>query len=453
MTQTLTKTEIMNKAGNLPRYTSYPTANHFSEKVTSTQSLAWVSSISSSQDVSLYLHIPFCRQLCWYCGCNTSVTHKEDPIYKYLSLLESEIAIIASHLDPSIRVTHIHFGGGSPTIVPAGKFCNLMDIVKTSFTVSDHAEIAIEMDPREISEAKVAAYAKAGVNRASLGVQDFDLNVQRSINRIQPFRQVYDKIELLRSYGIENINVDLIYGLPNQSKETIHKTLEKTVLLSPSRVSLFGYAHVPWMKKHMKLIDETKLPKSEERMEFFELASELLIKAGYRAVGLDHFVRPDDTMARALETQTLKRNFQGYTIDTAKNLIGLGVSAISQTEDGYWQNFTDLKHYRAAIRSGVCATGKGLAVNEADLFCREVIEQLMCYYRVDRKSLSTQSSYYDQIWSAALEQLRPLEAQGIVKIENEQIILLSETRQFVRLVAASFDQYLTASKNKHAQVA
>ena len=263
----------------------------FSENVTARDYEQWLHGLQSSQALSLYFHVPFCRQLCWFCGCHTKIVHRYEPIKKYLALLESEVELVRGHL-PDSPVSHVHFGGGSPTVVSAGDFREFMAVLGSRFNLDENTDIDIEMDPRTLDREKVAAYAECGVSRASLGVQDFDDAVQRAINRIQPYPMVRSMLDVLRTHGIRKINIDLIYGLPGQTLDTIRETVQKTVALDPDRISLFGYAHVPWMKKHQSMIPEAQLPDPPLRVEMFETATDLLMAAGYIPIGLDHFAKP-----------------------------------------------------------------------------------------------------------------------------------------------------------------
>lgn len=442
---------------NLPRYTSYPTAPHFADSVTDETVSQWISAVPSHSQLSLYVHIPYCRQMCWYCGCNTKAVSRGSVVDDYLDHLALEFQTKSALLGRDITVTHLHFGGGSPTLLPPHAFDRVMDLIRQHFNLDPALDFAIEMDPREMSEAKIAAYARAGVTRASLGVQDFDIDVQRAINRVQPFRTVFRAVSQLRDYGIEAINLDLIYGLPLQNEDTMKKATEKALLMKPSRISLFGYAHVPWMKSHMRLIDEDSLPDADQRLRLFKLASDILIKAGYVAVGLDHFVKPVDPMAQALTTRRLSRNFQGYTTDTSDYLLGFGPSAISSTPDGYWQNTPDMRPYKTAVKASGLATVRGLALSKDDHIRRAVISGLMCYYDFDLESFRLSLGLSEDYFDTALDRLKPLLEADLVAYEKGVVTIKGEARQLVRIVAACFDAYLNPKKHKtdkkHAQVA
>ncbi|MCJ9427745.1 oxygen-independent coproporphyrinogen III oxidase [Kordiimonas sp. A6E486] len=438
----------------VPRYTSYPTAPHFTADVEAETFEGWVRALEADTSVSLYIHIPFCRQMCWYCGCNTRATRRYEPVGKYLETLIAEIEQTAGWTGRKQPVSHIHFGGGSPSYLKPEDFSRLMATLRDKFDVREGAEIAVELDPREVSEPKVAAFALAGVNRASLGVQDFHEEVQEAVNRRQPFHVIYDTVRLLRDYGIKAISMDLLYGLPHQTEAMMRENVDFATALAPDRIALFGYAHVPWMKKHMRLIDEDALPDGAARLKQFEAASEQLKRRGYVAVGLDHFVSPRDSMAEAYRDHKLHRNFQGYTVDPADALIGFGASAISALPQGYAQNTPDQRAYMAAVEAGHAATCKGKALTEDDKLRRAIIEELMCYFEINLLDFIEKHALSSEYFSHALNRLKPLVTDGLVTVSDDGRIMVDhEARQAVRLVAAAFDKYLNPTEGRHAQVA
>lgn len=437
----------------VPRYTSYPTAPNFSASVSAETVYDWVENINSAAPVSLYFHVPFCKKMCWYCGCNTKATAQYSPVKNYLAYLQKEVTFMAKRHKQPLEVSHIHFGGGSPSYVKADDFRLLMSHIRASFTVLPDAEIAIELDPREVTESKVAAYASVGINRASLGVQDFNSTVQKSINRVQPVHQVYQAASMLRSYGIEAISFDLLYGLPNQTIDSVRESASLAVVMKPDRIALFGYAHVPWMKKHMRLIDEEKLPDAFERLEQFEGASQVLCDRGYVQIGLDHFVRRDDSMAIAHKAGRMQRNFQGYTTDNAETLIGFGPSAISSYADGYCQNTPDMRSYVACLDRGDIPVQKGIELSEEDRLRRGIISQLMSYGAVNLADIVTRYGVSNSNFESELSSLMQLEDDGLVKVVGDQITVEKGAAQACRVVASVFDQYLQSKKQQHAQVA
>ena len=425
----------------VPRYTSYPTAPHFHEGIGAEQYCAWLETLTGNDTLSLYLHIPYCRQLCWFCGCHTKVVNHYEPIARYLTLLEQEVDLLAARL-PSTPVTHIHFGGGSPTVVNKEDFARLMDTLHTRFSIATDAEIAIEMDPRTVDAGKIAAYAESGVTRASLGVQDFNPQVQEAVNRIQPYEVVRQHIDTLREQGITALNMDLIYGLPYQTVDTIKQTIEQTLSLEPDRLSLFGYAHVPWMKKHQQLVPEAALPDKTARIAMFEAASRMLMSAGYVSIGLDHFAKPDDPLASALRAGKLHRNFQGYTTDTADALLGLGVSSISSLPQGYVQNTSNNTDYAKAVKAGQLPVIRGIALSEDDIERRDIIMSLMCHLR---------ASVPQEQYAEELERLTPYINAGDVTYEKGTVSIRPAARNRIRLIASVFDAYLSGTTHRYSQ--
>ncbi len=444
---------LMRHNRNTPRYTSYPTAPHFHDGIDAATYGEWLGTIEAGEKLSLYVHIPFCRKLCWYCGCNTRATRKYQPVQHYVDYLKREISLVADKLGESRPVKHIHFGGGSPSMLQPRDFTDIMQTLEQLFTIESDAEIAIEIDPRELTEPKVAAYAKSGINRVSLGVQDFHPEVQNAVNRRQPFYVIYDAVNLVREYGIEHINMDLLYGLPHQTTEKIEANVDFAHALKPTRIALFGYAHVPWMKKHMRLIDETALPGASERLAQFDAASKRLNSLGYKTIGLDHFVHSNDPMTEALENHQLRRNFQGYTTDTSDCLIGLGVSSIGALPQGYVQSCTDTRSYFTAIEESRLPVQKGIALSQEDMLRRSIIEELMCYHTVDLEAHCAALGVDARQFAEAINQLGPLAKDGLVTVQGWVITVPETARQAIRLVCAAFDAYLGDTTNKHAQVA
>ena len=445
--------KILSYNKQVPRYTSYPAAPYFTADVNAETYIKWLKELPEDTTLSLYFHIPFCPKMCWYCGCHTKVTNRYAPVEDYVHLLKREIRLISDLLKHRHSVTHIHFGGGSPTILQPDDFTIIMEEVREHFTIDEQAEIAIELDPRNVTEEKVIAYAKQGVNRSSLGVQDFHEDVQEAVNRVQPFDVVYDSVKLLKKYGIDHLNVDLMYGLPNQTLESIKENISYTMLLKPERISFFGYAHVPWMKKQMRLIDEEALPDSEERLIMFQEATKHLEESGYLSIGLDHFVRKGDSMEIALNEGTLRRSFQGYTTDHADALIGFGASSIGKLPQGYVQNVAYNKDYQDAMMSGVPAIVKGIALSEEDKIHQHIIEQLMCELKVDIAEICTLYKIDTQKFDEAFTSLLPLQKDGLINVSETKITVKSEAKQIVRVVCAAFDQFRAVQEKRHSQVA
>jgi oxygen-independent coproporphyrinogen-3 oxidase len=434
----------------VPRYTSYPTAPHFHAGVTGEIFRGWLAALPQGMALSLYLHVPFCDTLCWFCGCHTKIVNHYSPLKSYLDLLLSEIETVAAIIGPGHPVTHIHWGGGSPTMLSPDDVKTLAAALAAHFTIAPDAEFAIEIDPRGLQDEMIAALAEAGVNRASIGVQDCDETVQRAINRIQPFEVTLSAVERLRAAGIGALNIDLIYGLPHQTQANVAHTIDMALTLAPQRFAVFGYAHVPHFKKHMQLIDETALPDAQERLAQFELAHALLSASGYAAIGLDHFAQPDDSLALAQQAGKLARNFQGYTTDDAPALVGLGASSISALPGGYAQNKAEVPDYRKAILAGELSVARGIALTDDDRLRRAIIERLMCDLAVDLDAVAAPFGKSAADFRPELATLAPYTEQGIVEIAGGRLTVPPAARAAVRLVAAAFDSYLGKSQAIHA---
>lgn len=434
----------------VPRYTSYPTAPHFHDGIGETEYRAWLAELPQDRTLSLYAHVPFCDTLCWFCGCNTKITRKYEPVAAYLEILLKEIDLVAEVLETKRSVSHIHWGGGSPTILTPVDVKRLGEALTSNFTLTPDAEVAVEIDPREVGEELVEALAEAGFNRASLGLQDVNRQVQEAINRVQPMDVNRHMVAMLRAHGINSLNLDLMYGLPFQTEDHIRTSVAEALTLEPSRIALFGYAHVPWMKTHMKMIKEETLPGPDERFRQAEIAAEGLIKAGYIRIGLDHFAHPDDAMAKALKAGNLHRNFQGYTVDDAAALIGFGASAIGSLPAGYVQNHTAVHQYREAVEAGELPVAKGIALDADDRIRRQVISELMCHMKVNLGELSASYGLGPDYFSAEEEKMGEFEDAGLVTRSDGTITLTENGRILMRPVAATFDAWLGKGKGKHS---
>ncbi len=435
----------------VPRYTSYPTAPHFSAAVDAERYRRWLGELPSKATLSLYLHVPFCPSLCWFCGCSTRVVNRYGPVAAYLSSLAKEIDLVAEALGSRRAVSHIHFGGGSPTMLTGDDLVQVVARLRAHFAVAERAEIAVEIDPRHLRPEFVEGLAAAGVTRASLGVQDFGPSVQQAINRVQSFALTRGAVESLRAAGINRLNLDLIYGLPRQTVARVRRSARLALMLAPDRVALFGYAHVPWAKRHQRLIDEAELPGPDERLEQFSAASQAFVKGGMVAIGLDHFAAPSDGLARASRTGTLRRNFQGYTDDGAETLIGIGPSAIGAVPQGYAQNATDVRVWPDAVDAGRLAVVRGFALDDDDRLRGEVIERLMCDLEVDVAEACRRHGRAPDDLATAFSALEPLVSEGLVEVEGYRVRVPEAGRPFVRLACAAFDAYLGTGTARHAQ--
>jgi len=424
----------------VPRYTSYPTAPHFSADVGETDYRRWLAELDPSTPLSLYVHVPFCASMCWFCGCHTKITQRYQPIATYVDHVLKEMALLAAAMPARMQVTHVHWGGGSPTMLHAEDWQRMAAALRTYFHVRDGAELAVELDPRTATKAYIETLANAGVTRVSIGVQDFDARVQEAINRIQPYEQTAEVVDWLRGAGIDAINMDLMYGLPHQRVETVVDQVDLAVSLDPQRIALFGYAHVPWMKAHQKMIDDAVLPDGAARAAQFDAARARLLTLGYHAIGLDHFARSDD----ALVTGAVKRNFQGYTVDEAPVLLGLGASSIGYLHQAYLQNEPATGRYQAAVAAGHLPIARGRVLTCEDRARREIINGLMCDLAAE---LGPRISRYGD----ALASLQPMMEDGLVVLQGTRLVVTEKGRPFVRVAAAAFDAYLGQGGGRHSK--
>lgn len=428
-----------------PRYTSYPTAPHFHAGVDAAVYGDWLDTLDRGKPISLYLHVPYCKSLCWYCGCNTRATTQDGPVEAYLKVLLKELTLVADRLPGRMTVSHLALGGGTPAILNPEQMDRLMTAIRDRFDFVADAELAIEIDPRHFTRDDAQGLARNGFTRASTGVQSFDPAVQRAINRVQPYELVEAAFNRLREAGVMKINADLLYGLPLQTEDSARASAEAAAALNPDRLAVFGYAHVPHMKSHQRLIKDEDLPAAKARLKQADAMEAALIECGYALIGIDHYARPDDPMTRALETGTLRRNFQGYTTDKAETLIALGASAIGQTPQGHVQNKADVRNWMLDVDAGRLPVGKGVAVSREDAMRAAIIEQVMTYLSVDPDAVAACYGL-----PAPQANLEGLIASGVVTIESGRILVNPAYRPLARLVAAAFDGYLPASEARHS---
>ncbi|PWG18426.1 oxygen-independent coproporphyrinogen III oxidase [Salibaculum griseiflavum] len=423
-----------------PRYTSYPPANHFGENVGPNTVAHWLQAVPSGARVSLYLHIPYCRRLCWFCACRTQGTSTDRPLIPYLDQLRAEMAIVDANLPKDVVLSHVHLGGGTPTLLPPEMIRDLGRDIAAFRPWAEDCEFSVEIDPTEVDKPRIEALQEIGMNRASIGVQDFDPSVQECIGRIQSFEQTRDVVEMLRDSGVNSLNMDILYGLPHQDKGRMADSVQKVLSLAPDRVALYGYAHVPWMAKRQVMIPSDALPNAEERLHLFDTARRLFVWDGYREIGIDHYAREGDSMAEADRSNTLRRNFQGYTVDDSDLLIGLGASAISRYPQGFAQNHSTSSRYATAIAEGRPATVRGHAMSPEDLLRSDMIEMLMCRFELDLDELSARHGI-------PVVELRervlhiPRDFPDHVEERGNRIRLTENARLVARLVAAELDQY------------
>lgn len=436
--------------GRVPRYTSYPTAPHFRPVAGDVWYREWLRRYPDHGPASLYLHIPFCQAMCWYCGCHTRVAKDDAPVHGYVAALRREIALTAEAIGRRIPVARIHWGGGTPTLLGPKSFGAIWEDLQRFFDLDTMIEHAIEVDPRTLSDDRVEMLSAAGVTRASLGVQTLSEEVQTRINRIQPFALIESAVERLDRAGISSINVDLMYGLPAQSTIDVVSAATAVAGLA-TRVALFGYAHVPWMKPHQTRINEAELPDALARFEQLKMGSVVLENAGYRRIGLDHFARPDDPLALAAADGRLRRNFQGYTDDQSSLLLGFGASAIGESPDGYVQNMTAIPDWQRTIFDGKLPVAKMRALSPEDCLRRDVIQTLMCGEPVDLDRLLPDRGLPADHLDDALRRLGAPVRDGLVALHGRRIEVAKDAWPFLRSIAAAFDAYLAPDESRHAR--
>lgn len=424
-----------------PRYTSYPPALFFHDSVTVEQYCAALSSIPANDPVSLYLHIPYCKKQCLYCACNTQVTHSHEVIDDYLHTMDRELINLANASPEQYKLSKLHFGGGSPNLMSEKDMGLLMDKMLRLFNFGAVTEISMELDPRLVTVAQCKVLKMVGVNRVSLGVQDFDPDVQKAIGRVQSYAQVARAVFDLREAGIKHINVDLMYGLPRQTEESMEDTAILAETLKPDRISLFSYAHVPQVKKHQQALEKHGLPSLIESLALEKAARGVFLEAGYEAIGMDHFALPTDSLTQAMHEDRLHRTFQGYTDDQAAHLLGVGASSISQTGDHFFQNVRDVQEYRQRVRQSGFATVCGLRKQGDDHLRGAIIEKLMCNMEADVEEICHHYGYeLDQVKNNLL-QLAPFEMAGVIERYGYKIKLGTGHRMAMRVVASLFDRY------------
>jgi oxygen-independent coproporphyrinogen-3 oxidase len=432
-----------------PRYTSYPTAPEWDEGFGEPDLLAVFREADSRRaPLSLYFHLPFCQSLCLYCGCNVVISKNHEVSISYLDHLKREIDWVSREVSSSRSTEQLHWGGGTPTFLSPAQIEDLFAYIRARFSFSSDAEISVEIDPRVTAEDHLIALRRTGFNRVSLGIQDFDPLVQKTVHRIQPFDDTRSLFDQCRALGFESINVDLIYGLPHQTSESFSETVDKIIAINPDRIALFSYAHVPWMKKQQGSFARF-LPEGMEKFRIFTSAIDRFTCAGYRYIGLDHFARPDDEICRAQEERTLHRNFQGYTTKAGCDLYGMGVSSISGLEDAYAQNQRDLAGYYRAIEEGRSPVMRGLRVSREDKLRRSVINRILCHCSVVKREVERDFDIcFDDYFASELDRLTELEADGLVRLSSDRIEVAPLGRIFIRNIAMVFDAYLSADRQR-----
>ncbi len=435
-----------------PRYTSYPTAPHFTPAFGSAdfeQAIRASNHTAENGDISLYFHFPFCPRLCFYCGCNVIISRNEDRIQRYLDYLKKEIMLLRRLIHPDRKVTQMHWGGGTPNYLTPAQIRDIFTAITEAFDFTENAEISVEIDPRTLTPEHLPLFRELGFNRISFGVQDFEHQVQVTINRIQPEDMTRQVVAESRALGFPSINVDLIYGLPYQTPETFSRTIDKIIEISPDRLAVFNYAHVPWLKKHQRVIPEEALPPADVKLVLLKMTIERLTQAGYVFIGMDHFARPDDELSIAQKTHTLYRNFQGYSPRAGAEVFALGITSISQLKRIYAQNVKDTRRYETMLDAGQLPTYQGIALSDDDVLRRHVINELMCNNRVQKAAVESQFGIaFDQYFADALEELQPMAADGLVELAADEIRVTEQGRFVVRNIAMAFDWYLKHQQGK-----
>lgn len=430
-----------------PRYTSYPTAPMFSAEFTDTDFANEITQTNSSSeqsaDLSLYLHFPFCEKLCYFCGCNMLVTHDRQRINTYNSYLKKEIDLLHPMISADRNVAQMHWGGGTPSYLTPDEIIDVGEFMHSRFNFDGSTETSVEIDPRGLTKAHMEAFRTIGVNRTSLGVQDFNPRVQEAINREQSEEITRQTVEWSRELGFGSINLDLIYGLPHQSLDSFAKTVDTIIDISPDRIAVFNYAHVPWLKKHQNVMDSTAIPSPDERLEILVMTIETLIAAGYVYIGMDHFSKPTDELAIAQANNTLYRNFQGYSTRAGCDVYAFGMSAISQFKNIYAQNLKSINDYYARIDEKRPATNVGYRMTADDHIRKETIMQLMCHLEIDKASIERQFDIqFDKYFAAEIAKLKEFEEEGFVSATTEKISIIGSGILVIRNIAMCFDAYL-----------
>jgi oxygen-independent coproporphyrinogen III oxidase len=429
-----------------PRYTSYPPATRFAPSFEKAALLEKIRQNNESADgnLSLYFHLPFCRSLCWYCGCTTIITTQQKKSASYLELIDREMDVLRGRINPERKVVQLHFGGGTPTFLLPDELRALGRMIHRRFNIAPDAEFGVEIDPRRLTEDHIKALKEIGCNRLSLGVQDHNPQVQLAIHRIQPLEVTQKAVDWARAAGIKMVNVDLIYGLPHQTPVTFQKTLDEIIALRPDRLAVFSYAHVPWIKPSQKILETENLPDAETKLQLLKLTMDkLTANEQFVNIGMDHFARPDDELALAQKNKTLQRNFQGYSTCGNTDIYSFGISSISQAADAYWQNFKEIDAYAEALGRGELPIERGYVLTADDVVRRKVIMRLMCDLEIDYAGLSTQVGVnVPEYFASEIASLTDLESDGLLERNANGLKVTGAGRLFIRNVAMRFDAYL-----------
>jgi len=434
----------------VPRYTSYPTAPHFHAGIGEAHYRDWLGALPQDEGISLYIHIPYCDRLCWFCGCHTKMIQRYDPIPIYLKSVAEEIALVRQALGFAPRLRQLHLGGGSPSLLRGPDLMRLREGLESHFRLDATTSISMEIDPSDVVGSDFSDLKRFGVTRASIGVQDFDARVQTAINRPQSFEQTRAAVEGLRGIGIGSVNIDALYGLPYQSVETVERSMEQVISLAPDRVALFGYAHVPWVKTHQKMIPEDAMPGAPERLAQARAATGLLCDAAYIPIGIDHFARPGDGLATAAAANRLRRNFQGYTDDPCGTLIGLGASSIGRLPAGYVQNETPTGTYMRQIADGHLPIARGIELTAEDRLNSDIIEDLMCRFETRVSDARNRHGALAGALAQRMQALVAADGDGLVLFDGDCFAIRPDARAFTRTVASWFDARLQDNNARYS---
>lgn len=442
---------LQDQSATVPRYTSYPTAPHFRPEIGSEILDDTIRDLPADERISLYLHIPFCDRLCWFCGCNTKQVNRYAPVSRYVDALVNEIELIGQKFNHVPPVAQIHFGGGSPSMLRTEDFARLSRALNKSFDLDSGTRVSVELDPNDASSEMMQGLEIIGLTRASIGVQDFDPVVQKAINRPQTYEETAELVRKLRDCGVESLNIDALYGLPLQNRSRLLSTLEKVVSMHPDRIALFGYAHVPWVKKHQTMINDADLPDTFERFEHAELARELLVSAGYEKIGIDHYALPHDSLSKAAREGKLRRNFQGYTDDRFDTLIGLGASSIGQSSIGYFQNLVPTGQYMLSVANGLLPTNRGYRFLRDDRIRSWIIGRLMCDFGFSYDQL--QENFDGDVRGYIVEAGKIAESDhhGLCQADKNGFALRPGAEAFTRIVASRFDAHLNDMQFRYSK--
>ncbi|NWK54893.1 oxygen-independent coproporphyrinogen III oxidase [Verrucomicrobiaceae bacterium N1E253] len=433
-----------------PRYTSYPTAPHFSHDTDKTELANQTESEDS--DLSLYFHIPFCRSLCWFCGCTKIITTKQEQADHYLDLMEREIDLFIPRIKAGRKVRQLHFGGGTPNYLSPSQIDRFASFLHERFDFHPDAELGTELDPRTLTAEHIDAFRRLGINRASMGVQDTKTEVQQAVHRIQTDEHNRNALQWLREAGISSCNLDLIYGLPKQTPESFEQTLYNILEYNPDRLAVFSYAHVPWIMPAQKILEAKDLPDPEAKLRMLEKIITILTDNGYHYVGMDHFAKQDDELAVAQKNKTLQRNFQGYSTHGGVEICAFGMSSISQTSRSYRQNFKDLTDYGQALGEGQYPIDRGIILTDEDVLRRDLIMSIMCQLELNYEAKSKQHGIdIRSHFADSIESLKPMEDDGLVELNDDALLVTNQGRLFIRNIAMAFDAYLDSGKAKFSK--